>query len=195
MRRIGGARTRAAFALAALALTFVAAPGPGGGEWGASAAYAQEATARGKFRMGLQFYNRGLHAAAVKMLREGLELDAENPEAHFLLAESLRSLGEYAEAVGHYRRAVELDPEGAKAEEARLIMEGVLDERAAIAGAQEKDEERMRDQAREVMLEVEAKIGALGIRLDDLAGRLDRLVATLDSRLGNIERELGIAPE
>ena len=149
----------------------------------------------GKFRIGFQYHNRGLHAAAVKMLSEGLDLDSENPEAHFYLAESLRSLGEFVRAVAHYRRSVEPDPDGAKAEEARLIMEGLLEERAAIGAARAEEEARMRDQAREVMLEVEARIGALGVRLDDLAGRLDRLVATLDSRLGNIERELGIAPE
>ena len=177
---------------AALGLAGALAPA---GEIGAGAAYAQDATARGKFRIGFQYHNRGLHAAAVKMLSEGLELDSENPEAHFYLAESLRSLGEFAEAVSHYRRSVELDPDGAKAEEARLIMEGVLEERAAIAAARAEEEARMRDQAREVMLEVEAKIGALDVRLEDLGGRLDRLVATLDARLGNIERELGIAPE
>ena len=121
------------------------------------------------------------------MLGEGLELDAENPEAHFYLAESLRSLGRYAEAVAHYRRSVELDPDGAKADEARLIMEGVLDERAAIVAARAEEEERIRDQARAVMLEVEAEIVTLSQRVDELAGRLDRLVATLDSRLGNIE--------
>ncbi len=194
MRRIGRAWPRGAVVATALALTLAFAPGPEG-EWRAGEAYAQEATARGKFRMGFQYHNRGLHAAAVKMLGEGLELDSENAEAHFYLAESLRSLGEYAEAVAHYRRSVELDPDGAKAEEARLIMEGVLDERAAIAATRERNEARMRDQAREVMLEVETEIGELSIRLEDLAGRLDRLVATLDSRLGNIERELGIAQE
>ena len=196
MRRTGGPRTRAAIAGAAVALTMALAGAPGpAGEWGAGAAYAQEATARGKFRIGFQYHNRGLHAAAVKLLSEGLDLDSENPEAHFYLAESLRSLGEFVRAVAHYRRSVELDPDGAKAEEARLIMEGVLEERAAIAAARAEEEARMRDQAREVMLEVEARIGALGVRLEDLAGRLDRLVATLDSRLGTIERELGIAPE
>ena len=71
----------------------------------------------------------------------------------------------------------------------------MLEERAAIAAARAEEEARMRDQARAVMLEAEAEIGTLGVRLEDLAGRLDRLVATLDSRLGNIERELGIAPE
>jgi tetratricopeptide (TPR) repeat protein len=181
--------------LAALALTFFFVGTPLGLGLGAGTALAQDATARGKFRIGFQYHNRGLHAAAVRMLGEGLELDAENPEAHFYMAESLRSLGEYAEAVAHYRRSVELDPDGAKAEEARLIMEGVLDERAAITAKRAENDTRMRDQAREVMIEVEAKIGALGLRLDELAGRLDRLVATLDSRLGNLERELGIAPE
>ena len=194
MGRTGGPRLRAAIAGAAVALAVAGGPGPAG-EWGAGAAYAQEATARGKFRIGFQYYDRGLHAAAVKIVREGLELDSENPEAHFLLAESLRSLGRFAEAVAHYRHYVELDPDGAKAEVARLIMEGVLEERAAIAAARAEEEARMRDQARAVMLEAEAEIGTLGVRLEDLAGRLDRLVATLDSRLGNIERELGIAPE
>ena len=195
MRLVRGARLKAAVAGAAMALALgFAGAGLEGGP-GVGAAVAQETTARGKFRIGFQYHNRGLHAAAVRMLGEGLELDAENPEAHFYLAESLRSLGRYAEAVAHYRRSVELDPDGAKADEARLIMEGVLDERAAIVAARAEEEERIRDQARAVMLEVEAEIVTLSQRVDELAGRLDRLVATLDSRLGNIEHELGIAPE
>ena len=73
-------------------------------------------------------------------------------------------------------------------------MEGVLEERAAIVAARAEEEGRMRDQAQAVMLEVEAEIGALSLRIDEIAGRLDRLLATLDARLGNLERELGTAP-
>ena len=191
MRRMARAAIAGAALIAALGYTGALAPAGG---LGPGAALAQEATARGKFRIGFQYYNRGLHVAAEKMLSEGLELDSENPEAHFYLAESLRKLGQFAEAVAHYRRSVELDPDGAKAEEARLIMEGVLEERAAIVAARAEEEGRMRDQAQAVMLEVEAEIGALSLRIDEIAGRLDRLVATLDARLGNLERELGTAP-
>ena len=191
MRRMARAAIAGAAVLAALGYTGALAP-PGG--LGPGAALAQEATARGKFRMGFQYHNRGLHVAAAKMLSEGLELDSENPDAHFYLAESLRNLGRFAEAVAQYRRSIELDPDGAKAEVARLIMDGVLDERAAIVAARAEQDARMRDQAKAVMLEVEAEIGTLSLRVDDLAGRLDRLVATLDARLGNLERELGIGP-
>ena len=191
MRRMALAAVAGVAAIAVLGYTGGLAPAAG---WGAGAAFAQEATARGKFRTGFKYYNRGLYVAAAKLLSEGLDLDSENPEAHFLLAESLRNLGRFAELVAHYRRSVELDPDGGKSEEARLIMEGVLVEREAIVAERAEEDVRIRDQAKAVMLEVEAEIGTLSLRIDDLPGRLDRLVATLDARLGNLERELGIAP-
>ena len=78
MRRMARAAIAGAALIAALGYTGALAPAGG---LGPGAALAQEATARGKFRIGFQYYNRGLHVAAAKMLSEGLELDSENPEA------------------------------------------------------------------------------------------------------------------
>src|SRR5207247_2224631 len=48
---------------------------------------------------------------ALQQFREALRLDASYAEAHYNLASALRSLGETAEAIEEFRRAVTLSPD------------------------------------------------------------------------------------
>jgi Tfp pilus assembly protein PilF len=41
---------------------------------------------------------------------DAVSIDADDPEAHFMLAESARKLGKLDEALTHYKKCLTLDP-------------------------------------------------------------------------------------
>ena len=69
-------------------------------------------------------YNRGVvcvlsnqYAAAVMSFRRAVSLNDRSARAHVALAEALAQLGERAESIAEYRRALELDPTNARAKQ------------------------------------------------------------------------------
>ncbi|ABO49938.1 glycosyl transferase, family 2 [Desulforamulus reducens MI-1] len=55
------------------------------------------------------YHEHGYYEKTVELLQEYIEAN-QNGEAHFLLAETHRELGDFIEADHHYRYAIELDP-------------------------------------------------------------------------------------
>ena len=53
---------------------------------------------------------QGSHARAIALLREFVALEPGNADGHYMLGQSLDVTGQAAEAVEHWKRAVELSP-------------------------------------------------------------------------------------
>lgn len=66
-------------------------------------------------QLGIILFRRGLYAAAEQELRGVTERDAAQAEAHFYRGEALNRLGRSDEALDVLLRAVELDPDNARA--------------------------------------------------------------------------------
>jgi tetratricopeptide (TPR) repeat protein len=60
--------------------------------------------------LGFVLDRQGLTEEAAELYRKSLELDPESPSAHYNLAASLAERGEYADAEGHFRAALEVEP-------------------------------------------------------------------------------------
>jgi len=67
----------------------------------------------------LQLYELDDLPRAVRNLERALELDGEDPKAHYLLAYAQKDMQEFEQALVHFRRYVELAPDGEYAAEVK----------------------------------------------------------------------------
>lgn len=75
--------------------------------------------------------NRADHA--IRMLREAIELDPKNAQAHFLLGVALDQTGKFTEAIAALTKVLELDPKNAEALDRRgnaCFKAGLIEESA-----------------------------------------------------------------
>ncbi|AQS60611.1 TPR domain-containing glycosyltransferase [Desulforamulus ferrireducens] len=63
-----------------------------------------------KWELSRIFYKYGCYEKAIELIEDYLQ-HKRSGEAHFLLAEAQREIGNYAEAEKHYRYAIEIEPE------------------------------------------------------------------------------------
>jgi Flp pilus assembly protein TadD len=63
----------------------------------------------------VQLFKRGLYRPAATELRRSMELDEGNGDVHFYLGETLNQLGEVDEALVVLERAVQYQPDNARA--------------------------------------------------------------------------------
>jgi formylglycine-generating enzyme required for sulfatase activity len=77
------------------------------------------ATPLQQFAAGFDLLKAGKLAQAASKFEQGLKADAGNANAHFYLAEACYGLKRTAQAQAHYQKALDLDPSGPQAEQAR----------------------------------------------------------------------------
>lgn len=94
------------------------------------------------YNQGVSLLKRGDFATAQSRFESALEIREDFPEAHNNLAYSLRKQGEehFEEALSHYNRALELDPDLAEARMYRGALHVLMDDKPAA----EKDLEALR---------------------------------------------------
>ena len=68
-------------------------------------------------------------ATALEALERSLSADPEQPDTHYVLGSACGTLGQLERAAACYRRALELDPDHAKAEEFLVRTEALLESR------------------------------------------------------------------
>ena len=80
--------------------------------------------AEAPYNLAYLLVERGEHAQAVELFRRAVELRADFAEAHFNLAMALSELGRRVEARVHWKKYLELEPQGTWSSAARQHLDG-----------------------------------------------------------------------
>ncbi len=87
------------------------------------------ANARAWSRLGVCYLETQRPTEAVEALSRAVQVAPEDPESHYLLGNASGSLGQLDRAAACYRRALDLDPRHAKAEEFLMKVESLIESR------------------------------------------------------------------
>jgi tetratricopeptide (TPR) repeat protein len=134
--------------------------------------------ARVALRLGMTFYNKGLHDKALRELERARALEADHPRTHFVLGLVHEAKADNAAAIVHYRDAVRLDPRFA---DARKTLADALTAMGELSEAVEQLREVLRLEPTNVQNAVNLEV--LEKRLAELEG-----ARLLGNREADIER-------